>query len=148
MFLFFKNLIREGKPSHFNMRYTFENDPENEGVYIVEDSKWNLTCRFKDGEFNDTQSFDFDQIPRLLEVMPTVMRELGEYICKHHYREAFGVVKHELRYSEDDEKLCVIRHVDPEFVLTAFGDVDTVQLAKAMKKAAEFLIKRAKEYGK
>lgn len=60
-----------------------------ENHYIVEDTQTGLLCMFEKGKFNETQSFS--NIPKLTNIMemPTLMREMGDWLAENHRDKIF-----------------------------------------------------------
>ena len=66
----------------------FKLDEVQEGLYIVEDTNTGLLCMFEKGKFNETQKFrNFPQCYPML--IPTLMRELGDWLRENHYNKIF-----------------------------------------------------------
>lgn len=124
------------------MRYEFTEHPDREGWYMVTDTRWMMTCSFKEHRFNETQEFDTGMMPVHPGKAAQVMRELGEWLMSHHYSEAMDVPVYELRMSEDDSELSIIRHKAPEFRLT-MEPTSLDGIEKALEKAIEYVRKRA-----
>lgn len=70
------------------------------------------------------------------------MRELGDWLSLHHYWETMPPTVYELRLREDDERISLIRHKDPKFILTSDA-ASFENLQDALVKAVEFMRKRA-----
>ena len=97
------------------MRYEFTSHPEKDGWYLVTDTKWMLTCEFREHEFNETQVYSgLERIGTDPEKISMAMRELGDWLCLHHYHEAMPASAFELRLSEDDTELHIIRRKHPQ----------------------------------
>lgn len=124
------------------MRYEFTSHPEKSGWYLVTDTKWMLTCEFREHEFNETQTFSgLERIGADPEKIPMAMRELGDWLCLHHYNEAMPASAFELRLNEDDTELHIIRRKHPQMD-AVFGTDDLDAIAKTLSKASEFIRKR------
>ena len=124
------------------MRYEFTSHPEKAGWYMVTDTKWMLTCEFRKHEFNETQVFSgLERIGADPEKISMAMRELGDWLCLHHYHEAMPASAFELRLSEDDTELHIIRRKHPQMD-AVFGTDDLEAIAKTLAKASEFVRKR------
>lgn len=124
------------------MRYEFSNHPSRQGWFRVIDTKWMLVCEFEAHRFNETQTFpDMGQMPVDPQKIATAMRELGDWIYCHHYAEALPIPVYELRLSEDDSQLHIIRHKEP-FMDARFETDDLEAVADALAKAAEFVEKK------
>jgi hypothetical protein len=125
------------------MRYEFSEHPERVGCYVVTDTKWMFTCEFETHRFNETQKFtDFGALDgKDAQTVAQAMSELGDYMYLHHYSEAFPTPVYELRISEDDAELHIIRHKEPHMD-AVFETDDLKEIAGALSKAAEFIKKR------
>lgn len=124
------------------MRYEFIRHPEKAGWYMVTDTMWMLTCEFRKHEFNETQVFSvLDNIGADPEKISKAMREMGNWLCLHHYHEAMPASAFELRMSEDDSELHIIRRKHPQMD-AIFSTDDLEAIAKTMAKASIYVRKR------
>lgn len=124
------------------MRYEFTRHPEKAGWYMVTDTMWMLTCEFRKHEFNETQVFSvLDSIGADPEKISKAMREMGDWLCLHHYHEAMPASAFELRMSEDDTELHIIRRKHPQMD-AIFSTDDLEAIAKTMAKASIYVRKR------
>ena len=124
------------------MRYEFIRHPEKAGWYMVTDTMWMLTCEFRKHEFNETQVFSvLDSIGADPEKISKAMREMGDWLCLHHYHEAMPASAFELRMSEDDTELHIIRRKHPQMD-AIFSTNDLEAIAKTMAKASIYVRKR------
>ena len=124
------------------MRYEFSRHPEKAGWYMVTDTMWMLTCEFRKHEFNETQVFSvLDSIGADPEKISKAMREMGDWLCLHHYHEAMPASAFELRMSEDDSELHIIRRKHPQMD-AIFSTDDLEAIAKTMAKASIYVRKR------
>ena len=56
--------------------------------YFVEDTQSGILCMFEAHKFNETQKFT--NLPKTdLEKVPTIMRELGDWLRENHYDKVF-----------------------------------------------------------
>ena len=69
------------------------------------------------------------------------MREMGDYLSKHHIGVALDSV-YGFEYSEDDTTLFLCRYKFPVWRLEITDRVDSSKLAATLRKAAEWLSKR------
>lgn len=68
-----------GKPDRFILQQS-----EDVGYYVVTDTENQIVCKFEKGRFNDTQNFTFlGQVPPMSK-LPTLMRELGDWLASNH----------------------------------------------------------------
>lgn len=124
------------------MRYEFTRHPEKAGWYMVTDTMWMLTCEFRKHEFNETHVFSvLDSIGADPEKISKAMREMGDWLCLHHYHEAMPASAFELRMSEDDTELHIIRRKHPQMD-AIFSTDDLEAIAKTMAKASIYVRKR------
>ena len=125
------------------MRYEFSEHTERLGWYAVTDTKWMFTCEFQEHQFNDTQKFiDLGMLGgKDAQTVAAAMRELGDWLYLHHYSECFPAPTYELRISEDDSELHIIRHKEP-YMDAVFETDDLKEIANALSKASEFIKKR------
>lgn len=124
------------------MRYEFLSHPEKSGWYIVTDTKWMLVCEFERQKFNETQTFvNHGCLPQdNADKIATAMRELGDWLFAHHYSEIFPTPTYEVRLSEDDSELHIIRHKEPR-MNAIFQTNNMKDIADALAKGAEFVRK-------
>lgn len=124
------------------MRYEFSSHPEKQGWFRVTDTKWMLVCDFMAHRFNETQEFpDMGRLPVDPDKIATTMRELGDWMYLHHYAEACPLPTYELRMSDDDTTLHILRYKEP--IMDACFETDDLKaVATALAKAAEFVEKR------
>ena len=125
------------------MRYEFSEHHEREGVFIVTDTKWMFSCEFEEHRFNETQKYtNLDRLEgKDAQTVATAMKELGDWLYLHHYSECFPAPTYELRISEDDSELHIIRHKEP-YMDAVFETDDLKEISSALSKAAEFIKKR------
>lgn len=124
------------------MRYEFTPHPEKPGWYLVTDTKWMFSCEFKEHELNETQIFfGLDRLGDSPEKATEAMSELGDWLFSHHYYEAMPLSAYEVRLSEDDTEMHIIRRKFPEMD-AKFATDDLDAIAKALAKASEFIRKR------
>lgn len=118
------------------------NHPEREGWYIVTDTKWMMMCEFEAHRFNETQVFpDMGHLPDDPQKIAQAMKELGDWIFNHHYSDAMDIPVYEMRLSNDDSYLHIIRHKEP--VMDAIFKTDDLKaIADTLAKAAEFVRKK------
>ncbi|MGN1221259.1 MAG: hypothetical protein ACI4TU_09995 [Candidatus Cryptobacteroides sp.] len=124
------------------MRYEFTCDTSQSGRCRVCDTKWLMSCEFEHHRFNDTLEItDYGQLPSDPQKVATAMRELGDWLSTHHYSEIFPEPVYELKLSDDDSELHIIRHKEP-FMDAVFHTDDMAKISDALKKASEFVRKR------
>lgn len=124
------------------MRYEFSNHPSRQGWFRVTDTKWMMVCEFEAHRFNETQTFpDLGQMAVDPQKIATAMRELGDWLYLHHYAEACPLPTFELRMSDDDTTLHIIRHKEP--IMDACFETDDLRaIANALARASEFVEKK------
>ena len=124
--------------------------PEREGWFTVTDTKWMMVCDFEAHRFNDTQTYtDMGMLAKKdAQTIAHAMSELGDWLFSHHYADSLPVPTFELKRSDDDADILVIRHKKPHVVVSvpASESNDLNSLASTLKKMAEFLTKRVAKY--
>lgn len=73
--------------------------------------------------------------------LATVMAEAGDWLFKHHYGRVFPTPVYELKLSDDDTRLFLIRNKKPRFVMEIKDAATWEQHAAALRNGAEFLKK-------
>ena len=115
------------------------------------DTKWMMVCEFQAHQFNETQNFiDLGHLPMDPDKIAHAMSELGDWMFSHHYSDALPVPTYEVRRTDDDSEVQVIRHKKPHLVVTTPANElnDLNELASSLEKAAQFLRKRVKNFSK
>lgn len=126
------------------MRYDFYSHPSQQGWFRVCDLKWECIMDFQEHKFNETQVLvDAGRLASRPDIAAEVMSEMGDWIAKHHYFEAMPPSAFELRFSENDSSVSVIRRKEPRMEATFYID-DLDKIASTLAKASEFIRKRAK----
>lgn len=124
------------------MRYEFTDHPSRQGWFRVTDTKWMMVCDFEAHRYNETQLFpELGHLPTDPHKIATAMRELGEWLFAHHYADIFPAPTYEMKLSDDDTELHIIRHKEP--VMDAVFETDDLKaIADALAKASEFVRKK------
>lgn len=123
------------KTKRFNLR----TEPDY-GWYRVTDTESGISIRFKQYEFNETQEVSVpDVFPADPELISRAMQEIGNWLFRHHYSVIFPPGKYELKFDEDTERITVIRHVPPRFILTFEDDCSLSKAIQKVKGAAAFM---------
>ena len=124
--------------------------PEREGWFTVTDTKWMMVCDFEAHRFNETQTYpDMGMLAKKdAQTVAHAMAELGDWLFSHHYADALPVPTFELKRSDDDADILVVRHKKPHVVVSVPANElnDLNSLASTLKKMAEFLTKRVAKY--
>lgn len=131
------------------MRYEFTAHPEREGWYIVTDTRWMFVCEFEAHRFNETQNYrDIGNLPNDPAKVSHAMSELGDWLFAHHYADIFPVPTFELKRTDDDREVQIIRHKKPHMVVSIPANEvnDLNEMANTLRKMAEFLNKRVQKY--
>ena len=119
--------------------------PTKQGWFIVEDTKWLLSVEFEEHRFNETQDIlDFGHIPIIPAKIAKEVAAMGDWLRLHHYAEVFEIPVYELRLSENDSEVHVIRHKHPAMDAVFKAGSGRKEMADALSKAAEFLRKAAR----
>ena len=127
------------------------NHPERDGWYIVTDTKWMMVCQFEAHRFNETQEVvEMGHLPIDPNKIAKAMSELGDWLFSHHYADIFPAPTFELKRTDDDSEVQVIRHKEPHIVVSIPANElnDLNDLASQLRKMAEFLTKRVQRYSK
>lgn len=131
------------------MRYEFIEHPDIPGWYQVTDTKWMMVCQFEAHQFNETQEYtDYGHLPVDPDKIATAMRELGDWLFSHHYSDVFPVPTFEIRRTDDDSEIQIIRHKPMHMVVSIPANEvsDLNEIASNLRKMAEFLNKRVQNY--
>lgn len=124
------------------MRYEFSCDTSHDKRCRVCDTKWLMICEFERHKFNETfEITDYGRLPADPQKVATAMRELGDWLSLHRYSDICPKPVYELKLSDDDTELHVIRHKEP-FMDAVFYTDDMAKISDALKKASEFIRKR------
>lgn len=130
-------------------RYQLEPSTQQPGWWVLTDKENGIVCRFEEHNFNETQKMTFledvkqpdaSQIARL-------MREMGDWMSTHHYNTAMPIVPYCIQQTEDDEQQFVERGKFPRFRVMVDDECTAHDLAVALRKASEYLHKRANSNG-
>ena len=130
-------------------RFKLEPSSEKEGWWVLTDTENLVVIRFEQHKFNETQQVtllneaDFMSLPGSPATrIATVMREMGDWIARHHYSTAMPVSTHEWREDEDTGDMLLIRNKKPRLIIKIEEqEVGMQDLADALRKAAEFVLK-------
>ncbi|MDO5525668.1 MAG: DNA breaking-rejoining protein [Prevotella sp.] len=127
-------------------RFNFTPSSEHPGWWVLADTENNIVIRWQEHRFNDTQKVSVLNDTEITEHTATdlarIMREMGDYIARHHggiaFNSPFG-----FEYSEDDTELFFCRYKKPKWrIKINENEIGIKQLANSLRKAAEYLIKR------
>ncbi|MEG1543256.1 MAG: hypothetical protein RR382_01850 [Tannerellaceae bacterium] len=133
------------------MRYKVEKSTKA-GWWVATDLQTGLVLKWEDHRLNDTQQVTFLYDDKTVidnlgaEGISKVLQEIGYWLFTHHYSKAFETPVHEMRLSEDDKELRLIRHKEPQFTILIQSDASPEKIGAAIKKAGEFLIKYKRKY--
>lgn len=110
--------------------------------WVLTDKENGIVVTFEDGKFNDTQKVTpLEDVHHTPEELACIMRELGEWVVRHHGSKCFSQ-PYGIEHSEDDTKCFLYRKKSPQWRLEIMDNVDKVHLADSLRKAAEWLTKR------
>lgn len=129
------------------MKYKLQKSIQQQGWWIVTDTENQISVKFKEHEFNETQDvvcFDKDILKKGVTAkdLARYMRELGDWVAMHHYNIAMQPVAFCVQYTEDDKHMVIERGKYPRFRVIINDDCDPNRLGSALKKAGEFIIKK------
>ena len=124
-------------------KYKLTKSSERPGWWVLADTVNNIVIQFEEHLYNETQKIsvldDLNVTENTAADMARVMREMGDYMVRHHIGIAMNVA-YGLEYSEDDTELYLCRYKSPRWrMLIQEDEVDGMKLAVSLKKAAEFL---------
>lgn len=130
-------------------RFKLEPCSEKEGWWVLTDTENLVVIRFEQHKFNETQQVtllneaDFMSLPGSPATrIATVMREMGDWIARHHYSTAMPVSTYEWREDDDTGDMLLIRNKKPRLIIKIEEqEVGMQDLADALRKAAEFVLK-------
>lgn len=131
-----------------NKRFIIQESQDLPGWWVLTDIENEIVVKFKDKDFNGTQKvtpLNDDSVILAkaggAQGFARVMREIGDYVARHHgdiaFKQPYG-----WKYSEDDEELIFYRNKSPKWELRILSDTDKETLATSLRKAAEYLTKR------
>ena len=131
-----------------NKRFIIQESQDLPGWWVLTDTENEIVVKFKDKDFNGTQKvtpLNDDSVILAkaggAQGFARVMREIGDYVARHHgdiaFKQPYG-----WKYSEDDEELIFYRNKSPKWELRTLSDTDKQALAASLRKAAEYLTKR------
>lgn len=131
-----------------NKRFIIQESQDLPGWWVLTDIENEIVVKFKDKDFNGTQKvtpLNDDSVILAkaggAQGFARVMREIGDYVARHHGDIAFKQL-YGWKYSEDDEELIFYRNKSPKWELCLLSDTDKQTLATSLRKAAEYLTKR------
>ena len=128
-------------------RFILQTSQDLPGWWVLTDTENDIVVKFKDKDFNGTQKvtpLNDDSVilakAGRAQGFARVMREIGDYVARHHgdiaFKQPYG-----WKYSEDDEELIFYRNKSPKWELHLLTDTNKETLASSLRKAAEFVIK-------
>lgn len=123
------------KTKRFNLR----TEPDY-GWYRVTDTESGISIRFKEREFNETQDVSIpNDFPADPQMIARIMQLMGDWLFRHCYSVIFPPREYEVRFDEDTERIMVIRHVPPRFILSFEDDCTLSEAIEKVKAAAAFM---------
>lgn len=105
--------------------------------------------KFEEHKYNETQKVyllkesEMISSPDIETNLARIMREMGEYMYTHWYSIAMPTPVYELQQDEETDRLLLLRNKHPRFTLEVEDGCTHKQLADALRKASEFLRKKA-----
>ena len=75
-------------------RFIIQKSEQKEGWWVCTDKAHNIVCLFQDHRYNETQNFtlidgDTFQTKEEALAVATYLREMGDWLFKHHYDKIF-----------------------------------------------------------
>ena len=128
------------------MKYKLEKSTQQPGYWVLTDTENLVVIVFEEHKFNETQKITLLEESELIKEpdcankIAKIVREMGDYLAKHHGGVAFKIV-YGLEYSEDNSSLFLCRYHTPKWRLEILENTDKNKLATSLKKAAEWLTK-------
>lgn len=131
-------------------RFQLQKSTLQQGWWVLADKENGIVCPFQEHQFNETQKItgleDYTQ-EQVLK-MPTIMREMGDWLATHHYNIAMPPVQICIQQTEDDECQFVEHGEFPRFRVMIDDECTAKELADALKDAAKFLHDHTRKGGK
>ena len=130
-------------------RFKLEKSKEQPGWWVLTDIKNLVVIKFEEHKYNETQKVyllkesEMISSPDIETKLARIMREMGEYMSTHWYSIAMPTPVYELRQDEETDRLLLLRNKHPRFTLEVEDGCTHKQLADALRKASEFLRKKA-----
>lgn len=130
-------------------RFKLEKSKEQPGWWVLTDTKNLVVIKFEEHKYNETQKVyllkesEMISSPDIETKLACIMREMGEYMYTHWYSIAMPTPVYELRQDEETDRLLLLRNKHPRFTLEVEDGCTHKQLADALRKASEFLRKKA-----
>lgn len=130
-------------------RFKLEKSKEQPGWWVLTDTKNLVVIKFEEHKYNETQKVyllkesEMISSPDIETKLARIMREMGEYMSTHWYSIAMPTPVYELRQDDETDRLLLIRNKHPRFTLEVEDGCTHKQLADALRKASEFLRKKA-----
>lgn len=130
-------------------RFKLEKSKEQPGWWVLTDTKNLVVIKFEEHKYNETQKVyllkesEMISSPDIETKLARIMREMGEYMYTHWYSIAMPTPVYELRQDEESDRLLLLRNKHPRFTLEVEDGCTHKQLADALRKASEFLRKKA-----
>lgn len=130
-------------------RFKLEKSKEQPGWWVLTDIKNLVVIKFEEHKYNETQKVyllkesEMISSPDIETKLARIMREMGEYMYTHWYSIAMPTPVYELRQDEETDRLLLLRNKHPRFTLEVEDGCTHKQLADALRKASEFLRKKA-----
>lgn len=130
-------------------RFKLEKSKEQPGWWVLTDTKNLVVIKFEEHKYNETQKVyllkesEMISSPDIETKLARIMREMGEYMYTHWYSIAMPTPVYELRQDDETDRLLLIRNKHPRFTLEVEDGCTHKQLADALRKASEFLRKKA-----
>lgn len=130
-------------------RFKLEKSKEQPGWWVLTDTKNLVVIKFEEHKYNETQKVyllkesEMISSPDIETKLARIMREMGEYMSTHWYSIAMPTPVYELRQDDETDRLLLLRNKHPRFTLEVEDGCTHKQLADALRKASEFLRKKA-----
>ena len=127
-------------------KYKLTKSSERPGWWVLADTVNNIVIQFEEHLYNDTQKVsvldDTEITEHTANDLARIMREMGDYVARHHGGIAFDT-PFGFEYSEDDTELFFCRYKSPRWRMQIQeNEIGIRALTNSLRKAAEYLNKR------
>lgn len=127
-------------------RFRLTQSSEHPDWWVLADTENNIVIRWQEHHFNDTQKVsvlnDTEITEHTANDLARIMREMGDYVARHHGGIAFDI-PFGFEYSEDDTELFFCRYKSPRWRMhIQENEIGIRALTNSLRKATEFLTKR------
>ncbi len=128
-------------------KYKLEESQDLPNWWVLTDTEALVVIKFEKQKFNETQKVTCIDEQRYLSQegasnLARILREMADYMVTHWYSVAMPTPVYELRESDYDKALYLLRNKHPRLKIEIQDDATAKELSDALKKAGEYIIKR------